>query len=100
MSFSDADIKNFIAGGQGGVKYVNAGACIFVLDTLDMATRDECKSVDIKTRWDNKFASSGGNYQLKVDAAVRESIKGCGICYYGSCRSDEKSPIPQTANLA
>lgn len=100
VGFSGRDIENFIAGGQGRVKYVNAGTCIFVLDTLDMATRDGCKSVDIKTRWNDKFASAGGNFQLKVDAAVREAIKGCGICYYGSCRSDEKSPIPQTANLA
>jgi len=100
VSFSGGDIENFIAGGQGSVKYVHAGSCVFVLDTLDVSARDGCKAVDIKQRWDDRFAKAGGNFQLKVDAAVRAAIKGCGLCYYGACRPDEKSPLPKTANLA
>lgn len=100
VSFSGGDIENFIAGGQGSVKYVGAGSCIFVLDTMDSATRDGCKTVDIKKRWDDKFAAAGGNFQLKVDAAVKAAIAGCGLCYYGTCRPDAKRPVPKTANLA
>lgn len=100
VSFSGGDIENFIAGDQGSAKYVHAGSCVFVLDTLDASARDGCKAVDIKQRWDDKFAKAGGNFQLKVDAAVRAAIKGCGICYYGVCRPDAKSAIPRTANLA
>lgn len=100
VSFSGGDIENFIAGDQGSTKYVHAGSCVFVLDTLDASARDGCKAVDIKQRWDDKFAKAGGNFQLKVDAAVRAAIKGCGVCYYGVCRPDAKSAIPRTANLA
>ena len=100
VSFSGADIENFIAGGQGTVKYVGAGTCIFVLDTRDAAVRDGCKATDIKQRWNDKFAKASGNFQLKVDAAVRAAIKGCGLCYYGTCSADANSPIPRTANLA
>jgi hypothetical protein len=100
VSFSGGDIENFIAGDQGSVKYVHAGSCVFVLDTLDASARDGCKAVDIKQRWDDQFAKAGGNFQLKVDAAVRAAIKGCGMCYYGTCRPDVKGPIPRTANLA
>lgn len=100
VSFSGGDIENFIAGGQGSVKYVHAGSCVFVLNTLDSAARDACKAVDIKQRWNDKFSAATGNFQLKVDAAVRTAIRGCGLCYYGTCRPDAKSPIPQTANLA
>jgi hypothetical protein len=100
VSFSGGDIENFIGGAQGNVKYVHGGSCIFILDTLDSTARDGCKSVDIKKRWDDKFAAAGGNFQLKVDAAVRAAIAGCGLCYYGVCRPDAKSPVPKSAKLA
>lgn len=100
VSFSGDDIENFIAGGQGSVKYVGAGTCIYVLDTLDSAARDGCKSVDIKKRWNDRFAAASGNFQLKVDSAVRASIAGCGLCYYGTCSPDAKSAVPKTAKLA
>lgn len=100
VSFSGGDIENFISGGQGSVKYVHAGSCIFVLNTLDLSARDGCKSVDVKKRWNDKFSAAGGNFQLKVDAAVRSAIAGCGLCYYGVCRPDAKSPLPKNAKLA
>jgi hypothetical protein len=100
VSFSGTDIESFIAGGMGKVQYVHAGSCVFILDTLDATVRDGCKGVDIKKRWNDKFAAAGGSFQTKVDAAVRAAIKGCGMCYYGTCRPNAKSPIPQTANLA
>jgi hypothetical protein len=100
VSFSGGDIENFIAGGQGSVKYVGAGSCIFVLDTRDSTKRDACKGTDVKTLWNDKFAAAGGNFQLRVDAAVRAAIAGCGLCYYGTCRPDAKSPVPKTAKLA
>lgn len=100
VSFSGGDIENFIAGGQGSVKYVHGGSCIFIMDTRDASARDGCKSVDVKKRWDDKFAAAGGNFQLKVDAAVRSAIAGCGLCYYGVCRPDAKSPVPKSAKLA
>jgi hypothetical protein len=37
---------------------------------------------------------------LKVDAATRAAISGCGICYYGSCSPNLKTPVPKTARLA
>ena len=100
VSFSGGDIENFIAGGQGNVKYIGAGTCIYALNTLDSAARDGCKNVDVKKRWNDKFAAAGGNFQLKVDAAVRSAIAGCGLCYYGVCRPDAKTPVPKTAKLA
>lgn len=100
VSFSGTDIESFIAGGMGKVQYVGAGSCIFALDTLDSTARDGCKAVDIKKRWNDKFAAAGGNFQLRADAAVRAAIAGCGLCYYGACRPNAKSSIPKTANLA
>jgi hypothetical protein len=100
VAFSGGDIANFIAGGQGGVKYVGAGSCNFVLNTIDQAKRDACKTKDIKQLWDDAFAKAGGDFQDKVATAVKASIAGCGICFYRACRKDDKSAIPQTAALA
>jgi hypothetical protein len=100
VSFSGGDIKNFIAGGQGNVKYIGAGTCIYALNTLDATTRDGCKTVDIEKRWSDKFAAASGNFQMKVDTAVRTAIAGCGLCYYGTCSKDTKSAVPKTAKLS
>ena len=100
VSFSGGDLENFIAGDQGNFKYVGAGTCIYALQTLDSDKRDGCKSVDIKKRWDDRFATATGNFQMKVDTAVRAAIRGCGLCYYGTCTKDPKSPVPKTAGLS
>lgn len=100
VSFSGGDIENFVAGGQGGVKYVGAGTCTFVLNTLDQAQRDACKPIDLKHRWDRAFGRAGGSFQHKVERAVHRTIRGCGLCYYKACRPDAGKPIPKTAALA
>jgi len=100
VSFSGGDITNFVAGGQGTVKYVGAGSCIFGLVTRDQSKQDECKKKDINKTWNDTFNNASGSFQEKVDAAVKASIDGCGICYYKACRPDESSAIPKTASLA
>ncbi len=99
VAFSGGDITNFIAGGQGSVKYVGAGSCNFILNTIDQTKRDACKSRDINQAWNDSFSKAGGDFQDKVATAVKASIAGCGICFYRACRSDDKSAIPQTAKL-
>ncbi|MFX9069685.1 hypothetical protein ABTN30_20590, partial [Acinetobacter baumannii] len=74
VSFSGDDINNFIAGGQGNVKYIGAGTCIFALDTIDSTARDGCKSEDIRKRWNDAFAAAGGTFQAKVKTAVKAAI--------------------------
>lgn len=99
VSFSGGDIENFISGGQGSVKYIGAGTCIFALDTIDSEARDGCKKEDIKKRWNDAFAAAGGTFQAQVKAAVKAAIAGCGLCHYQACRADDKSAIPKTASL-
>lgn len=99
VSLSGVDINTFIAGGAGSVMYIGAGSCIFALDTVDSASRDACKKVDVKKRWNDTFAAAAGTFQQKVQAAVMVAIAGCGLCHYKACRPDDKSPIPKTANL-
>jgi hypothetical protein len=99
VGFSGGDITHFVAGGQGNVKYVGAGSCNFMLDTLDATARDGCKKVDIDKRWDDAFKGATGDFPAKVETAVKAAIAGCGLCYYKACRPDEKSAIPKTGNL-
>ena len=100
VSFSGGDISNFVAGRQGSVKYIGAGSCYFVLDTLDQTERDACKKVDLEKRWDDRFAKASGSFQKQVESAVKTTIAGCGLCYYRTCRPDAKSAVPKTAALA
>lgn len=100
VSFSGDDITNFVAGGQGGVKYIGAGSCYFALDTLDQTKKDACKAEDLNKRWDDNFGKASGNFQKKVETAVKATIAGCGLCYYRACRPDAKSPVPKSAALA
>ncbi len=99
-SFSGADIENFIDGGQGDVKYLGAGSCNFALTIQNTAERDTCRSEDIRQRYDNAFSSAGGDFQDKIETSINAAIQGCGLCYYKTCRPDDSSPIPRTANLA
>ena len=99
VSFSGDDIKNFVAGGQGSVKYIGAGSCDFLLNTVNTAARDKCKKEDLPKRWDDAFAKSGGTFQEKVEKAVKATIVNCGMCYYRACRPDDASPIPKDAKL-
>ena len=100
VAFSGGDISNFIAGGQGSVKYVGAGSCNFVLNTINQTKRDACKTKDIEKFWNDAFGKASGSFQDKVATAVKASIAGCGICFYRACRPNDKSDIPQTASLA
>ena len=100
VSFSGADITNFVAGDQGDVKYVGAGTCVFVLNTQDAALRDNCKTHDLNQRWGDRFAGAGGSFQHKVERAVKSTIRGCGLCYYKACKPDSTKPIPKHARLA
>ncbi|WP_259070969.1 DUF4157 domain-containing protein [Mucilaginibacter sp. X4EP1] len=100
MSFSGADITNFISGVQGSVKYVGAGSCIFLLNTIDAAARNKCKTEDTTKRWNDAFAKAGGTPQQKVEVAVKAAIANCGLCYYRACRANDSSPIPKDAQLA
>lgn len=100
VSFSGGDISNFVAGGQGSVKYIGAGGCYFVLDTLDQTQRDACKKVDLEKRWDDGFAKASGSFQKQVETAVKATIAGCGLCYYRACRANAKSPVPKSAALS
>jgi hypothetical protein len=100
VAFSGGDISNFIAGGQGSVKYVGAGSCNFVLNTIDQTKRDACKTKDIEKLWNDAFGKASGSFQDKVATAVKASTAGCGICFYRACRPNDKSDIPQTASLA
>ncbi len=81
------------------MKYIGAGSCNFVLDTLDQTKRDGCKTEDINKRWDDAFAGATGDIQAKVETAIVAAIAGCGLCYYKACRPDKKSDVPKTANL-
>lgn len=99
VSFSGADIKNFVAGGQGSVKYIGAGSCYFVLDTLDQTKKDACKKEDLVKRWDDAFAGATGSFQAQTETAVAATIAGCGLCYYKACQPDKKSAVPKTAKL-
>ena len=100
VSFSGEDISNFVAGGQGSVKYIGAGSCYFVLDTLDQTQRDACKKVDLEKRWSDSFAKASGSFQKQVETAVKATIVGCGLCYYRACQPNAKSPVPKSAALA
>ena len=100
VSLSGGDISNFVAGDQGKVKYIGAGSCYFVLDTLDQTKRDACKKVDLEKRWDDSFGKAKGSFQKKVETAVKTTIAGCGLCYYRACRPNAKSAVPKTASLA
>ena len=99
VAFSGTDMTTFIGGTLGSVMYVGAGSCYFVLDTLNYSDRDSCKTVDVKKRWKDSFDKAAGTLQEKVEIAVKDVSVGCGICFYKTCRPDEKSPVPQTANL-
>lgn len=100
VSFSGPDITNFISGSQGGVKYIGAGSCNFILNTVDLAARNKCKTEDTTKRWNDAFAKAGGTFQQKVETAVKAAIANCGICYYKACRANDSSPIPKDAQLA
>jgi len=100
VSFSDTDIKTFIGGSTGGNMFVGAGSCDFIMNMVDSAARDKCKTEDISKRWNDAFAKAGGTFQQKVETAVKAAIANCGICYYKTCRADDKSPIPKDAQLA
>lgn len=100
VSFSGADIENFIDGGQGDVKYIGAGSCTFVLSLQNTAERDTCRNEDIRQRFDNAFSGASGSFQDRVEASVNAAIRGCGLCYYKACRPDDASPVPRTAQLA
>jgi hypothetical protein len=99
VAFSGADIENFIAGDQGGVKYIGAGSCYFVLDTLSYVDRDACKKVKIKKRWNKSFKAASGTFQEKVETAVTDAISGCGLCFYKVCQPTPTDPVPKTATL-
>lgn len=99
VAFSGGDIANFVAGGQGSVKYIGAGSCNFVLNTIDQAKRDNCAKKDMVQLWNDAFAHASGSFQEKVIAAVKTSIAGCGLCFYQACRPNDTSAIPQTAKL-
>jgi hypothetical protein len=99
VAFSGGDITNFIGGGQGSVKYIGAGSCYFVLDTLNFTDRDRCQKVDTTKRWDDAFAGATGTFQEKVETAVQAAILGCGLCFYKTCRPDDASPVPKQAKL-
>ena len=99
ISFSGGDIKNFIAGGQGSVKYIGAGTCNFALETRDTAARDACRTVDIEKRWNDAYAKATGSAQEQVETAVLATIDNCGLCYYKACQPDAKSPVPKDARL-
>jgi len=100
VSFSGGDITNFVAGDQGGVKYVGAGSCNYVLNTLDQTKRDACKTQDLTKRWNDGFAKASGDFPSKVETAVKATIAGCGLCYYKACRPNATSPVPKAASLA
>ncbi|HEX6899537.1 MAG TPA: DUF4157 domain-containing protein [Thermoanaerobaculia bacterium] len=100
VSFSGADIANFLDGTQGSTKYIGAGSCYFVLDTLDYQARTACNKLDIRKRWNDSFAGATGTFQEQVETAVKAAITDCGLCYYKACRPDDKSPVPKTADLA
>ena len=97
VTFSGGDITNFIAGGQGDVKYIGAGSCIFALTTVDATARDSCKSVDTAKRWNDAFAAASGTFEANAIASVAATIVGCGICHYSACRPNARSAIPKTA---
>jgi len=99
VAFSGGDITNFIAGGQGSVKYIGAGSCYFVLDTINFEYKDACKKVDTTKRWNDAFGSATGTFQEKVETAVKAAILGCGLCFYKTCRPDDASPVPKNATL-
>src|SRR5205823_11039176 len=73
VAFSGGDISNFIAGGQGSVKYVGAGSCNFVLNTINQTKRDACKTKDIEKFWNDAFGKASGSFQDKVATAVKAS---------------------------
>jgi hypothetical protein len=100
VPFSGGDIVNFIAGGQGDVKYIGAGSCNYALQTRDTAARDACKTVDINKRYNDAFTAASGSLADRADTAVKAAIADCGLCYYKACRPDATSPIPKAASLA
>jgi Domain of unknown function (DUF4157) len=99
VSFSGTDVQNSINGRLGSVQYIGAGTCYFILNTLDTASRDDCKTKDIKKRWDDSFAAATGTLAERAETAVKVAITDCGLCYYKTCRPDDKSPVPKTADL-
>jgi len=100
VAFSGEDIENFVGGSQGGVKYVGAGSCYFVLDTLSLVERDGCKKSKLTQKWKLSYGKAGGTFQEKVEIAVKDTIVGCGMCFYKACRPDAASPVPKIAKLA
>jgi hypothetical protein len=99
VAFSGGDITNFVGGAQGSVKYIGAGSCHFVLDTLSYTDRDECKKKDLNKRWNDTFSRASGAFQEKVESSVIATIAGCGLCFYKTCRPDDASPVPKNAKL-
>ena len=66
---------------------------------MNVSDRDSCKGVDINKRWNDASAAAAGTLAETSEAGVMASIAGCGVCFYKTCRPDDKSPVPQTANL-
>ena len=99
VSFSGGDLNNFIAGGQGRVKYIGAGTCIFAVETLSSVDQDACKKNDTIKRWNDAFSGAAGTFQGKVETSVKAAIAGCGMCYYKACQKDAATPIPKTMDL-
>jgi len=97
VSFSAGDIENFTCDRkQGNKRYVMSGTCIFVLTIDDPKKTKNCCSCD--KSWKQGFDMfPKGEFPTRVEVAVKNAIKTCGLCYYKVCR--EKGKFPKDAVL-
>jgi RHS repeat-associated protein len=99
VGFSGGDIGVFVDGNLGDEMYVMSGSCVFVMIFCDKEKAGNCDSGNIREAWNDAYRNGTGTFQERVETAVKEALKGCGLCYYQSCRPAKGKPIPGTASI-
>lgn len=98
-TFSGGDVNTFIENVLGPVMYVGSAECFFVLNTVNAALRRTCRRPGIEDHFADVYNATRGNIPRRGDTAVADAVNRCGVCYYKTCRRNDGSLPPKTANL-
>jgi RHS repeat-associated protein len=97
VSFSSGDIEFLAEGSHGDKIIVTGGTAIFVLTVDDPKKAKNCLTCD--KEWQKGFNSNPKNsFQSKVEAAVKNAVKTCGMCYYKATKG-KNGKFPKEATL-
>jgi hypothetical protein len=81
VSFSKADITNFMDGNQGNEKYVYAGDKIFKLSMDDPAKAKGADRRKVRQTWDETFYNTSGTFAEKCHKAGAAATRDTGLGY-------------------